>query len=99
MGFPTINPILDPSIAGTVLRDLLISTELRDDLTDREKEILTQLAHGLTNKEIADKLIVGEETIKTHVGNILAKLHTVHRLQAVISALKKGIISLDEIDT
>ncbi len=56
------------------------------------------LAHGRSNREIAAELTVGEETIKTHVGNILSKLHMAQRTQAVVAALKQGLISLDEIE-
>jgi NarL family two-component system response regulator LiaR len=90
--------MLDPAIAGTVLQDLVSRSEIRDDLTEREMEVLHLLAHGRTNREIAEELVVGLETIKTHVGNILAKLHLAHRTQAVIRALKQGLISLDEIE-
>lgn len=90
--------MLDPAIAGSVLQDLLSSTQIGDDLTEREMEVLRLLAHGRTNREIAEELVVGAETVKTHVGNILAKLHLAHRTQAVIHALKQGLISLDEIE-
>ena len=89
--------MLDPAIAGSVLQDLVSSTKIGDDLTEREMEVLRLLAHGRTNREIAEELVVGAETVKTHVGNILAKLHLAHRTQAVIHALKQGLISLDEI--
>lgn len=90
--------MLDPAIAGSVLQELVSSTKIRDDLTDREMEVLRLLVHGRTNREIAEELVVGAETVKTHVGNILAKLHLAHRTQAVIHALKRGLISLDEIE-
>jgi NarL family two-component system response regulator LiaR len=90
--------MLDPAIAGSVLQDLVSSTKIGDDLTEREMEVLRLLAHGRTNREIAEELVVGAETVKTHVGNILAKLHLAHRTQAVIHALKQGLISLDEIE-
>lgn len=89
---------LDPAIAASVLQELLSTFKIREDLTGREMEVLRWLAHGRTNREIADELVVGEETVKTHVGNILAKLHLAHRTQAVIHALKQGLISLDEIE-
>lgn len=91
--------ILDPSVAGSVLQDLLHSQERLpgNELTEREMEVLRQLANGRTNKEIAAALTIGEETVKTHVGNILAKLQLAHRTQAVIYALKEGLISLDEL--
>ena len=90
--------MLDPAIAGSVLQDLVSSVKVRDDLTEREMEVLRLLAHGRTNREIAEELVVGAETVKTHVGNILAKLHLAHRTQAVIHALKQGLITLDEIE-
>ena len=90
--------MLDPSIAGSVLQDLVSTTKIRDDLTDREMEVLRLLAHGRTNREIAEELVVGAETVKTHVGNILAKLQLAHRTQAAIHALKQGLISLEEIE-
>ena len=90
--------MLDPNIAGTVLQELVAAAQVQDDLTQRELQVLRLLAHGCTNRQIADELVVGVETVKTHVGNILAKLHLAHRTQAVIHALKQGLISLDEID-
>ncbi len=89
--------MLDPAIAGTVLQDLMLGSTLNNNLTEREMEVLRLLAHGQTNRQIAEALIVSQETIKTHVGNILAKLQITHRTQAVIAALKQGLISLDEI--
>ncbi|UCC63362.1 MAG: response regulator transcription factor [Anaerolineae bacterium] len=90
--------VLDPAMAGSVLQDLVSSAEVGSDLTERETEVLRLLAHGRTNREIAEELVVGLETVKTHVGNILAKLHLAHRTQAAIHALKQGLISLDEIE-
>ncbi len=91
---------LDPSIAGTVLQELMRGSRknAQNALTEREMEVLRQLAQGRTNKEIADMLVVSEETIKTHVGNILTKLQLAHRMQAVLYALKQGLISLDEVE-
>lgn len=88
---------LDPAIASAVLQDLSHSQRLGDSLTPRETEVLRLLGLGFTNRQIAGELTLGEETVKTHVGNILAKLHLAHRAQAVLYALKQGLISLDEI--
>jgi NarL family two-component system response regulator LiaR len=90
--------LLDPALAGSVLQELVGDTGVRHALTEREMEVLRLLAHGRTNREIAGELVVSEETVKTHVGNILTKLHQAHRTQAVIHALKQGLISLDEIE-
>ena len=78
--------------------DLVSSSHAREEFTERELDVLKSLAHGRTNREIAEELVVGEETIKTHVGNILAKLHLAHRTQVVVYALKQGLISLEDIE-
>lgn len=88
--------LLDPAVANVVLQELVGGN--KDELTAREIEVLKLLAGGRTNREIAETLVIGEETVKTHVGNILAKLHLAHRAQAVLYAVKRGLISLDEID-
>ncbi|GCE21214.1 response regulator [Dictyobacter kobayashii] len=91
--------LLDPAIAGALMQELLLrGNKPQAELTEREQTVLRQLALGRTNREIAEALTVTEETIKTHVGNILTKLQLAHRTQAVIYALKKGLISIDEID-
>jgi len=91
--------LLDPAIAGAVLQEFSGQRKSANALSEREQEVLRQIALGLTNRQIAEKLVVGEETIKTHVGNILAKLHINHRMQAVIYALKNGLVALEEITT
>jgi two-component system, NarL family, response regulator LiaR len=68
-----------------------------DDLTERERDVLRHLALGESNKAIADALCVSEETVKTHVGHILSKLGVENRAQAVVQALKRGLVSLEEI--
>jgi NarL family two-component system response regulator LiaR len=93
--------VLDPAVANTVLHELTRQSKAGNtgsELTEREQEVLRQIALGCTNREIAETLVVSEETIKTHVGNILTKLQLAHRMQAVIYALKHGLISLDEIN-
>lgn len=61
-------------------------------LTEREREILLELAAGLSNAEIADKLVLSEATVKTHITRILAKLRLRDRLQAVVYAYQHGIV-------
>jgi NarL family two-component system response regulator LiaR len=90
---------LDPTVAARVLQELRAprSKPVEGALTRRETEVLTLIARGHSNREIARRLYVGEETIKTHVSNILAKLHLSDRTQAAIYALREGIVApLDE---
>jgi DNA-binding NarL/FixJ family response regulator len=65
-----------------------------DDLSSREIDVLRLVAAGNANKEIASKLFIAEETVKSHVTNILAKLHANDRTHAVTTAVKRGIIQL-----
>jgi len=83
---------IDPEAA----RDLRLATEI-DALTARETEVLRHLALGLSNKDIAAALSVTEETVKTHVTHLLGKLDASNRAQAIVQALKRGLVSLDEL--
>ena len=66
-----------------------------EHLTARELDVLTRMAHGQTNREIAADLGLGEETVKTHVSNVLAKLGVSDRTQAAVHALRSGLVPLD----
>jgi NarL family two-component system response regulator LiaR len=94
-------PSLEPSIARKVLLELRHPPTQKsltmDPLTERELDILRHVAQGCSNKEIALKLALSELTVRTHVSNILGKLHLASRTQAALYALQKGITSLGDI--
>ncbi len=98
---------MDPTVARKVLREFQHVTSVNkatppsapvdeplEKLTDREEEILKLLAAGLSNKEIAQQLSLSEGTVKNHISAILAKLHANDRTQAVLTALKRGLVDL-----
>ncbi|HEY5731949.1 MAG TPA: response regulator transcription factor [Anaerolineales bacterium] len=90
---------LHPNIAKKVLDELHNAGKQKlseEPLTQRELEVLRQIAQGHENKEIADELVISEATVRTHVSNILGKLHLASRTQAALYALREGLASLDE---
>jgi DNA-binding NarL/FixJ family response regulator len=84
---------IDPSVSDQMMR----AAVPRDELTPREREVLRRLALGLSNREIADALCISEETVKTHVGSVLGKLQVENRAQAIVQALKWGLVTLEEL--
>ena len=84
---------IDPFVARRVAE----SSVAHEELTNRERDVLRHLALGLSNKDIAAALSVSEETIKTHVGHLLGKLGVENRAQAIVQALKRGLVSFEEL--
>jgi DNA-binding NarL/FixJ family response regulator len=89
--------LLGPEVSRRLVADFATrrSPDLRPDpqeLTPREHEVLLQLARGRSNQEIADDLVVGIETVKSHVGEVLRKLGLRDRIQAVVYAYEHGFV-------
>jgi NarL family two-component system response regulator LiaR len=91
---------LHPDIALKVIHELnkppakLPPTE--EPLTEREVDVLKLVARGLSNQDISEKLVVSERTVRTHISNILGKLHLANRTQAALYALRQGLASLGD---
>lgn len=92
--------VLHPRVAERVIHE--INGAKRDvynpftELTNREMEILRLIARGLSNSEIAEDLVISENTVKGHVSNILSKLHLADRTQAAVFAWEQGLVHRDE---
>jgi DNA-binding NarL/FixJ family response regulator len=91
--------LLSPSVTKRLIEEFARQTEpevvtasLPDDLTEREREALELLAHGLSNREIAAQMFIGEATAKTHVSRLLTKLGVRDRVQAVVLAYETGLV-------
>ena len=88
---------LHPTVAARLVQELSGGrASPLDELTERERDVLSCIARGMSNAEIAAHLIIGERTVKTHVSNILSKLHLHDRTQAALLALKERLVPLDE---
>jgi two-component system, NarL family, response regulator LiaR len=88
--------LLAPSVAARLMQEVAgEGGRPGSDLTERELEVLRLIARGQANKVIARELGVSEKTVKTHVSNILAKLHLADRTQAALYAVREGLAELD----
>ena len=87
--------LLAPSVAARLMQEVSGDRPAATGLTDRELEVLRLIARGMSNKVIARELVVSEKTVKTHVSNILAKLHLADRTQAALYAVREGLAQLD----
>ncbi len=87
---------LHPRVAARVLQNLRgedgEGSQLYTDLTERELQVLKLIANGLSNNQIAETLVISENTVKGHVSNILSKLHLADRTQVAVYAWQKGLV-------
>lgn len=87
---------LHPRVAARVLQNIRGESSgeenLFTELTERELDVLKLIANGMTNSQIASKLVISENTVKGHVSNILSKLHLADRTQVAVYAWQKGIV-------
>lgn len=87
--------VLHPEVATKLMQEFNAPRPAEnpvEQLTEREMDVLRLIARGKSNKEIADTLIISEKTVKTHVSNILSKLHLADRTQAAIYALRQRLV-------
>ena len=86
---------LAPAAVARLMREVRTPEESREALTERETDVLRLLAQGESNREIAQQLSIGEQTVKTHVSHILDKLGVPSRTQAALYAIRTGLVSSD----
>jgi RNA polymerase sigma factor (sigma-70 family) len=84
---------IQPEIASRALREMMRpQAQTLEPLSEREREVLVLLAQGLSNRDIADKLVITEGTVKNHVSSVLAKLRVENRTQAADIARRRGLV-------
>ncbi len=92
--------VLDPKVASRLMKEYRggenESMQAYMQLTNREQEVLELIAKGMSNAQIAENLVISEKTVKSHVSNILSKLHFADRTQVAVFAWKEGIVKKDE---
>jgi DNA-binding NarL/FixJ family response regulator len=93
--------LLSPSVTRRLISEFASRPERKtsrrfDDLTDREREVLTHVARGLSNSELAETLFISENTVKTHVKRVITKLGARDRVQAVVMAYEGGLMDGSE---
>jgi DNA-binding NarL/FixJ family response regulator len=83
---------LDPAVARGLTQEIVSPPTGLGALTGRERDVLILVAHGRSNQEIADELVISERTARTHVSNVLRKLALTSRTQAALIAVREGLV-------
>jgi DNA-binding NarL/FixJ family response regulator len=83
---------LDPAVARQLTQEMVSPPTGLGSLTARERDVLALVAHGRSNQEIADDLVISERTARTHVSNVLRKLQLTSRTQAALVAVRQGLV-------
>ena len=95
--------VLHPKIIEKLLKQAMVKPvetaehKIKELLSDREMEMLKLLATGMSNKEIAEKLCLSLRTVKAHMSNIFTKMNVASRSEALVEALRKGLLTLEDI--
>ena len=95
--------VLHPKIIEKLLKQAMVKPvgttkyKMKDLLSDRETEMLKLLATGMSNKEIAEKLCLSLRTVKAHMSNIFTKMNVASRSEALVEALRKGLLTLEDV--
>jgi len=92
--------VIHPHVAARLVQELASEQQHAQErnvplyslLSEREREVLSLIANGHSNSEIAQRLVISEKTVKSHVGNILSKLHLAHRTQVAVFAWREGLV-------
>jgi len=96
--------VLHPKIIEKLLKQAMVKPvetaeqKMKDLLSDREMEMLKLLATGMSNKEIAEKLCLSLRTVKAHMSNIFTKMNVASRSEALVEALRRGLLTLEDIN-
>ncbi|NJC97297.1 MAG: DNA-binding response regulator [Anaerolineales bacterium] len=93
----TLHPLVAERVLQNIRGDGNEEDALFTELTERELDVLRLIANGMTNSQIAEKLVISENTVKGHVSNILSKLHLADRTQAAVYAWQRGIVNREQV--
>ena len=93
-------PVLHPVVAGKVMQHMrcVKAAETTEQLTSREKEVLRLASMGMRNREIAGRLFLSVRTVETHLRNVFSKIGVNSRTEAILTALRQGIIKIEQLD-